>query len=844
MLLIDSRTNAPPQTISVSTKQTTRDASLELFQELYRYKGRIVFATDGSPLIPAMEAVFLCQILFFQFLSRNTSARKTIKLDLYRHSPKTFYRDALEPLLEKWFPTVELRALEVDSRLLYELIESLAHYAWDLNGASIRPWLLGYVYERWINQRESGSYFTPDLLAYNIARLAIQEWLMTQGESEWGAATEIRDAWRNDEMILSRTRRWLCAKLDTVRIMDLSMGGGAFLVAAARVLFELRGRFSVKPVEHVSALQRILQENIYGMDISEQARQVAHMRLGLLALELNAFDDSFRVHSLPHLDIGDALATPEPQEQFVQLRLLKENRTPLSKSSSNLDFDICVGNPPFIALSQKSAVLNKEQLVKKWNERHPQYAVTPTIDLSNFFILRGVERLKPNGVLAYITSRNFFDTRYGDPLRRYLTEQVDLRNVITLHDHPFTQLGVKVKANTVILSLIKRVPQEAIRFQHLTLWNEPLTSPNGVTLARRSLQNSNNWTSTLFDHPLRAELCARMTRTIGEYARVKMGVKSGCNSFFLLRTDSDAYTQLASTPNALVPAIKNSREIRGFLFSTETPHRFLNLYAQVNGLTQGFGGKQFRNPLAAYIFHSGIQYPCVECQCRAVEEHQTYPERFPHRGMCEQCGQCRQNGACDRPVDRLSTQGHLPAWYTLSLGKPPLIAVQCIVDTEIGVFLNRERVYVTDQFQVIDAPANPEIGKLLFLYLQSRVSHFLLEGSGLHRARYDGSFMLKIQVEHLRELGCPDFENINAEQKKILLTLKEKFSAITNRKADAVQNLRDELDIIFLELLGYPKAERERIQPALRAALEEAIQFRWVKTRTRLAELERNGNGN
>lgn len=837
-MLIHSQSSAQPPVKRAPTKLASRDASLELFRELYKYKGRIVVSTNSSPNVPATEAVFLCQILFLQFLSQRALARAPA------HSPKTFFRDVLKPLLHQWFPTFENDALEVDSRLLYDLCGSFTQYAWDRQLGSVQAWVLGYVYERWINQRESGSYFTPDLLAYNIARLAILEWLETQAEMELGTANSVRQWSLDQKSIPARTREWLRGKLDALRIVDLSMGGGAFLVAAARVVFELRAYFFLQSAEHSSVLQHIFQENIYGMDISAQARRVAQMRLGLLALELNAFDNSFCGQSLPHLLIGDALAAPEPPTQFTQLRLLKEQSASLLDSSASLDFDICVGNPPFIALSQKSAVSNKEQLVKQWNERHLDYAVTPTIDLSNFFILRGVERLKPNGVLAYITSRNFFDTRYGDPIRRYLTEQVDLRNVITLHDHPFTQLGVKVKANTVILSLVKRAPQQVVHFQHLTFWNEALTSANGATIPHRALQTSTNWTNTLFDHPLRAELRTRMTRTLGEYARVKMGVKSGCNSFFLLRDDSDAFHQLSSIPNALVPAIKNSREIRGFLLSKETPYRFLNLYEPVRDLEQEFSGNHIRNPLAAYIYQHGLVYRCAECQRRAVQQHKTHPERFPHRGMCQACETCQQNGACDRPADRLSTQGHLPAWYTLSLGEPSLVAVQCIVDTEIGVFLNRERVYVTDQFQVIDAPQNPEIGARIFLYLQSRVSHFLLEGSGLHRARYDGSFMLKIQVEHLRELGCPAFENINAKQKKILLKLFEKFSAVTNRKSHAVQNLRDELDNVFLELLGYTTDERERIQPALRAALEQAIRFRWVKTRTRLAELERNGNGN
>ncbi len=827
-----------------SSKTVRRDASISLFQELYKYRGRIVLAERNIPIMPATEATFLCQILFLEFLAPRASARLPITPPHYTCSPKTFYRDTLQPQLRQWFPAFEYDALEIDSRVAFELVESFARYAWHMQTDSIQPWLLGYVYERWINQREAGSYFTPDLVAYNIAQLAIQEWLETHAKIELNATRELCVMGQTKKTLSPRARAWLRAKLDTVRIVDLSMGGGAFLVAAARVLFTLHRQLVADEFEPVSTLWHIFTNNLYGMDISAQARQVAQMRLWLLALELNAFDNTFQPLLFEHLQIGDALQESEPHVEFTQLRLLRDSRPPLPSAPTNSDFDICIGNPPFIALSQKSAVSNKERLVKQWNERQPRYALTPTVDLSNFFILRGIERLKPNGVLAYITSRNFFDTRYGAPLRRYLTEQVDLRNIITLHDHPFTQLGIKVKANTVILSLIKRAPQQIVRFQHLTFWNEPLSDAVGAAITRHALQTSSNWTNTLFDHPLRSALRARMLQTLGAYARVKMGVKSGCNSFFLVRADSAIYRQLAQTPGVFVPVVKNSRAAQGFFLSSKTAYHFLNLYERFDGLEHGFENISFNNPLGEYIFRAGIQYPCAQCQWRAEQQHETYPERFPHRGMCEQCAQCQQNGACDRPIDRLSTQGHLPAWYTLALGKPPLIAVQCIVDTEIGVFFNREGVYATDQFQVLDAPENPELGILLFMYLQSRVSHFLLEGSGLHRARFDGSFMLKIQVEHLRELGCPAFEKISPKQKRTLLALGEKFAAVTNRKTDTVSHLRDELDNIFLETLGYTRAESETIQPTLRAALEEAIRFRWVKTRTRIAALERDKNGN
>jgi hypothetical protein len=369
----------------------------------------------------------------------------------------------------------------------------------------------------------------------------------------------------------------------------------------------------------------------------------------------------------------------------------------------------------------------------------------------------------------------------------------------------------------------------------LTFWDEPLKGERGKQVERSILQASSNWTNTLFASPLRAQLQERCTHVLGEYARVKMGIKSGCNEFFLLRADSQEFATLADSSNALVPVIKNSRAIVGYVLPTETPYRFLNLYEELDGLSRGIDSSGLPDALTTYIYEHGIKYPCLVCQKLAEEEHVTAPERFPHRGMCERCSYCQEHGACDRAVDRLSTQGHVPAWYTLALGEPPLIAVQCIVDTEIGVFWNAERVYLTDQFQVIDKPTNSELGWLLFLYLNSRVAHYLLEGMGLHRARYDGSFMLKLQVEHLRQLPCPDLAAITSIQRQWLFRTFDAMCALPNRNAFHLVQLRDDLDRIFLELLGFTEIEIKPLVPQLRDALEQAILFRWVKTRTRLS---------
>lgn len=805
----------------------------------------------------AAEATLVCQLLFLKFVAQSAKSIGSHlgfeALDVNGIPPGHWYAKRVVPCLGAWFGN-GVNAPAVDSVRLFELVSELvSRYTFtvpahepEVNRGSVRPWIIGYIYERWINPRPTGAYFTADLFAQHIVEHALEEWLTIQFEGESLERITLNQLRRHAtngrfsaKQLASLT--WLERRLRDFRLIDLSFGGGAFLVAASHILLELQNILhTVRNGPAPPALRRqwlahIFQKAIYGLDIAPEALSIAALRLWLLGIECDAIKakNGDGLPKLPNLSIGDALAWTPHAKKGTQPTLFEPIDSSKSDKPATTAFDLCVGNPPYIALSQQNDVRSKSDIIHAWNSGHQDHAIRTTSDLSNLFILQGMERLRPNGVLAYVTSRNFFDTNYGEPIRKYLTEEVELRNIFTLHDHPFTQEGIKVKANTVILSAARRKPHAPLRFQHLMSWRQPLVSSGSRCIDRAALHASKNWTKTLFANPLQEMIAARCTMAVGDFARVRMGVKSGCNDFFLLEADSKAVRTLNRVRGVLVNAVKNSREIRGFVLPANTTHRLLNLRAQVKRVEAGY--KRDALPwLASHIYRHGIAYQCPTCQSLATKEHGESPDRFPHAGMCESCPECRKSQQkCDRPVDRLSTQGHQPAWYTLALGVPPLIAVQCIVDTEIGVFLNQDQVYVTDQFQIIEAPSREEIGQLLFVYLNSRLSHLLLEGDGLHRARFDGSFMLKIQVEHLRELPCPDLERLTSSLKNRLLALRNKLICVGDRKSLETQIIRDEIDCTFLGILGYSEVEVARLQPKLRASLEEAIRFRWTKTRMR-----------
>ena len=832
----------------------TQDTSLLLFGDLKKHApGLIVQGAERN----AAEIALVSRLIFVQFLQKNgylgtkrenylqNAAQMVLakEQDLYEDFVNILFDQILSvplacrtpalnehplfqglPYLDKAvFALPFAAATTVDSERLHQLICGVfPKYNWHLSPTdktpaenhlpNIEPWILGYLYERGINRKETGTYFTPDELCYNIARHAIENWLLSKYTREFKAADLLLRAFSHTDSAARRSYAnrhpdilsWIEHSLKTVRIIDPAVGAGAFLVAAANVLVDFFQFTSLLPANSSSKapiIRRIFEQNIYGIDIAPQALDLAKLRLWLLERALlSTSTPNCVLAPLNNLTVGNALIPLASSSPSYQLSIFDDAPAALRQADvrsflSQFDgFDISLGNPPFVPLSQQNSIRGKREFIEHWNATNPAYPLKPTSDLSTFFILRGIEILNREGVLSYITSRNFFDTKYGKSMRHHLTNEVDLRHVFTLHTHPFTQSGMKAKANTVILTLNRGKPTgDSLLFSHISNWKQPLSTTEGRPVKRRELALSDNWTETLFfQTQIRKELISFCTNTLSRYTRAKMGVKTGWNAFFLLREDREPFLNFFANVSSkhLVPAVKNSRGLRGFVIPRRTPFRLLNLYRRVNE----------SEPVFKYI---------QECGTRA-----------------------------DHLANRMSIKGHCPEWYTLSLPNPPAIAVQCIVDTTIGVFWNKFSIYATDQFQVIEPSGDHELDVLLFLFLSSRIAHLLLEGSGLHRARFDGSFMLKIQVGHLNNLPCPDFASFPSSIREELLNIMDPILNVQDRKDEKAYHLIDQLDELFLRGFGYSGDKIHSLQKKIKTALNEAIMFRWTKARP---ELSQNG---
>jgi len=167
---------------------------------------------------------------------------------------------------------------------------------------AVDPEVLGVVCERLVNatfegedegiREAAGIFYTPRLEIDLMCRLALVDWLANQlgGQHQdllyhWVFALSEEDR-EEAEHRITRAGLWetLDARLKRVRVCDPACGSGSFLVGMMLVLDELQARCGQALGQSETLYERrkrILQDQLYGVDVMEWAVRVAELRLWL-----------------------------------------------------------------------------------------------------------------------------------------------------------------------------------------------------------------------------------------------------------------------------------------------------------------------------------------------------------------------------------------------------------------------------------------------------------------------------------------------------------------------------------------------------------------------------------
>ncbi|HWM91354.1 MAG TPA: RNA-binding domain-containing protein [Thermoanaerobaculia bacterium] len=265
------------------------------------------------------------KLLFFEGFARPAAERSP---EARRLLGEICYLDGglfLEHRIETAHPD-----LRIPDAAFAGILDLFERYSWNLNDTpggqddEINPDVLGYIFEKYINQKEFGAYYTrPEITRYLCEKTIYA--LILDRVNEEAAAGDRR--FESIEELLLRLDARLCRKLfkevlPSLSILDPACGSGAFLVAALKTLLDvysavvgriefvndrgLRAELKKAKEEHPSlqywVKKRIVTDNLFGVDIMEEATEIAKLRLFLtLVASATSVEE---LEPLPNIDFN------------------------------------------------------------------------------------------------------------------------------------------------------------------------------------------------------------------------------------------------------------------------------------------------------------------------------------------------------------------------------------------------------------------------------------------------------------------------------------------------------------------------------------------------------------
>ncbi|SMB93412.1 protein of unknown function DUF450 [Hymenobacter roseosalivarius DSM 11622] len=196
----------------------------------------------------------------------------------------------------------------------------------------------------------------------------------------------------------------------------------------------------------------ILLNNLYGVDLDEQAVEVTKLSLLLKCLEgetsasmqqslglervLPTIDQNIRVgNSLVDVDFYDGELDLVPStERAVKPFSWREEFAEVFQQGG---FDAVIGNPPYVLLED----MFRDETLLKYFRSHFDIA-SYKVDLYHLFFQKGVRLLNSKASLAYITPSNYLTNNGQLALRNFMLTETFIEEINIINGHVFEDASV------------------------------------------------------------------------------------------------------------------------------------------------------------------------------------------------------------------------------------------------------------------------------------------------------------------------------------------------------------------------------------------------------------------
>ena len=278
-------------------------------------------------------------------------------------------------------------------------------------------------------RKTQGVFYTPTWVTQYMVETALGGYLskrsaLLRDRLQLDAIPE-RNTKQRQAAELAYLKAWR-EELKTIRVLDPACGSGAFLIAAFNFLARQYEKINTEIANLQGGIREIfdlnkaiLNQNLYGVDLSSESVEITKLSLWLQTAE--------KGQALTNLDDNIKAGNSIVADRAVDPRAFDWERA-FPEVMADGGFDVVLGNPPYVRQELLSPF-------KPYLQTH--YACYDGVaDLYVYFYERGVKLLKPGGMLSYIVTNKWLRSGYGEPLRKFFAEQTIFEQIIDFGHAP------------------------------------------------------------------------------------------------------------------------------------------------------------------------------------------------------------------------------------------------------------------------------------------------------------------------------------------------------------------------------------------------------------------------